>query len=44
MRRTLTWIAAVIVVIGVLGVVADALLRGLRQAVVGWSPEDSHAA
>ncbi len=37
-------VMAVIVVIGVLGVAADALLRALRQAVVGWSPEDSNAA
>ncbi len=36
-------VAAVIVMIGVLGVMADLLLRGVRRAVVGWSPEDQHA-
>ncbi len=36
-------VAAVILMIGLLGVAADLLLRLLRRAVAGWSPEDAHA-
>jgi len=36
-------VAAVMVMIGVLGLGADLLLRALRRALVGWSPEDTHA-
>jgi ABC-type nitrate/sulfonate/bicarbonate transport system permease component len=36
-------VAAVILMIGILGVVADLLLRLLRRTLAGWSPEDAHA-
>lgn len=36
-------VAAVIAMIGILGVAADVLLRSLRRALVGWSPEDAYA-
>jgi ABC-type nitrate/sulfonate/bicarbonate transport system permease component len=37
-------VAAVILMIGLLGVAADLLLRLLRHAVTGWSAEDAHDA
>jgi len=37
-------VMAVIVVIGMLGVAADAVLRMLRQTLAGWSPEASREA
>lgn len=36
-------VAAVIAMIGLLGVAADVLLRLLRRRLAGWSPEDAHA-